>query len=98
MFKICKCKRRGSHPSSRVIVSAEDVVNSNVSVSLCKLLMRDPDSFVPRGIRDCLQEWEKLDIPGKLRNWLKDGVDVQKIINLLKVVLKGNHIIETSPL
>lgn len=55
--------------------------------------MRDPG-----GIRDCLQEWEKLDIPGKLRNWLKDGVDVQKIINLLKVVLKGNHIIQTSPL
>lgn len=60
-------------------------------MSLCKLLMRDPDSFVPGGIRDCLQEWEKLDIPGKLRNWLKDGVDVQKIINLLEVVLKGNH-------
>lgn len=62
-------------------------------MSLCKLLLRDPDSFVPGGIRDCLQ-----DIPGKLRNWLKDGVDVQKIINLLKVVLKGNHIIQTSPL
>lgn len=60
-------------------------------MSLCKLLMRDPDSFVPGGIRDCLQEWEKLDIPGKLRNWLKDGVDVQKIINLLEVVLKGNY-------
>lgn len=60
-------------------------------MSLCKLLMRDSDSFVPGGIRDCLQEWEKLDIPGKLRNWLKDGVDVQKIINLLEVVLKGNH-------
>lgn len=35
------------HPSSRVIVSAEDVVNSNVYVSLCKLPLRDPDSFVP---------------------------------------------------
>lgn len=44
-------------------------------MSLCKLLLRDPDSFVPGGIRDCLQ-----DIPGKLRNWLKDGVDVQKFI------------------
>lgn len=52
------------HPSSRVIVSAEDVVNSKLSVSLCKLPLRDPDSFVPGGIHDCLQEWEKLDISG----------------------------------
>lgn len=96
MFKICKCKRKGSSPLISCYCFCRRC--SNVSVSLCKLLMRDPDSFVPGGIRDCLQEWEKLDIPGKLRNWLKDGVDVQKIINLLKVVLKGNHIIQTSPL
>lgn len=46
------------YPSSRVIVSAEDVVKSNVSLSLCKLPLRDPDSFVPCGIHNCLQEWE----------------------------------------
>lgn len=68
------------------------MVNSNVSVSLCKLLLRDPDSFVPRGIRDCLQ-----DIPGKLRNWLKDGVDVQKFIKPIKGSFKGKSYNSDKP-
>lgn len=84
-------------PSSRVIVSAEDVVNSKLSVSLCKLPLRDPDSFVTGGIHDCLQEWEKLDISGKLRDWLKDGVDVQKFIKPFNGNSKGKSYNSDKP-
>lgn len=77
------------HPLSRVFVSAEDVVNSNVSVSMCELPLRNPDTFVPGSIHNCLQEWEKLDIPFELRDWLKDGADVQTFIKPVKGIFKG---------
>lgn len=66
-------------------------------MSLCKLPLRDPDSFVPGGKRDCLQEWEKLDIPGKLRDFLKDGVDVQKFIKHFKGNFKGKSYNSDKP-
>lgn len=44
-----------------------------------------------------MQEWEKLDISGKLRDWLKDGVDVQKCIKPFNGNSKGKSYNSDKP-
>lgn len=70
-------------------MTAEDVVFNNIKASMCNLPLRDPDTFVPGGIHECVQEWEKLDISCEISDWLLNGVDLHKFLRHFKGNFKG---------
>lgn len=80
---------RGENAQPSPCVTAEDVAKKNVKFDLENLRLRDPNNFIPGNLHSCLHEWEKIDAPDNVLEWLKEGVDVKKFFKPFKGNFKG---------
>jgi hypothetical protein len=79
-------------------VSAENVSKYDGEFDLNDLRFRDPNNFLPGNLHSCIHEWEKIDAPEIILNWLKGGIDVNSFLDHLKVTLRVRVTIRASHL
>lgn len=76
-------------PPSTSVLSAEEVVEEGLDVDLSILPLRDHDHFVPGGIHNCIEAWERLHPSKEVEDWLKGGVGLATLFAPYKGNFKG---------
>jgi hypothetical protein len=86
----------GSPPTTGLVITAEQALgDTNACCDINTLPVRDPNEFVSRQLGEYLEQWERI-LKGyanetEVKEWLKDGVNVEKYFKNFEGKFKGKR-------